>query len=248
MNQRSSHHLKVVVFRADLFDDMPEEEGTPMTDGRRLPETCRDLERMIETSHSWFDGQITCERLVADDEPYPVGCVYENVTRVSAHPYNGTVAVSNHDVVVAKVHDNGSWSSTYDTKWIREMTFEEFRNSEFWDTSMEAFVDGDADASAFDEFDADCDGADGFISFEMERQYTDWLGNHRVAKDHDRFECHADIAGWLTLKCGNRTYDGDARELFDLIGEALAFRNRGIKLDGDMLRVTVPKREPEDEK
>lgn len=125
------------------------------------------------------------------------------------------------------------------------MTFDEFRDSEFWEPAMEAFEGGDCDASAFEEFDAHCDGADGFVSLEMERQYKDWLGNLRVAKEHDRFECHADMAGWLTLKCGKRVYDGDARKLFDLVDEALAFRERGIRLDGDELRVRVP--EPADE-
>lgn len=216
-----------------------------MTDKKQFPETCRDLERMIETSRGWFDGQIAKEQLVPNSEPHPVGCVYENVTRVAAHPYNDTVVVSNHDVVVTKVHGDKSWASTYDTKWSREMTFDEFRASEFWEPAMGAFEGGDADASAFDRFDASCDGADGFVSIEMERQYTDWLGNPRLAKEHDRFECHADMAGWLTLKCGKREYDGDARELFDLVDEALAFRGRGIRLNGGELRVRVP--EPADE-
>ena len=210
-----------------------------MSDAKPQPKTCRDLERMIETSSGWFDGQIAKKQLVPNSEPHPVGCVYENVTRVAAHPYNDTVVVSNHDVVVTKVHDAKSWSSTYDTKWSREMTFDEFRESEFWEPSMEAFKGGDCDASAFDQFDASCDGADGHVSIEMERQYKDWLGNLRVAKEHDRFECHVDMAGWLTLKCGDRVYDGDARELFDLVHEAERFRDAGIKLEYGTLHVAL---------
>lgn len=213
---------------------------------RKEPRTCADFERMVETSSNWFDGKITYENLAKGmPTPYPVGCRYERRIRVHPHAYNGTVMVEEVETVVTKHNGDGSWAAKHVTNWSREMAFDEFRASEFWEPAMAAFADGDADASAFAEYDAHCDGADGFVSIEMERQYTDWLGNPRLAKEHDRFECHADMAGWLTLKCGRREYDGDARELFDLIDEALAFRERGIRLDGGELRVRVP--EPADE-
>lgn len=199
-----------------------------MPDKKQFPENCADLQRMIETSKNGLFGQIKSTTFLSPHEEITIGKTVENITRITAYALADKVSVINEDTIISHIFDKDSYAARHNINWHRTMTFDEFRNSKFWEPTMEAFKDGDCDASAFSDFEASCDGEDGYVSMELELLRKNSFGNLIVDKRHDRFTCHIDRSAWISISCGDKTYDGDARELFKLIEEAQTLRNAGI--------------------
>lgn len=206
------------------------------------PENTRDLARMIETSsQGWFDGAFDYEPVRNKDLPLCEGDVTERVTRISV-PYNSDlVRIQQDETYITKVKSEQSYSASRRTLWTKEMAFEEFAASEWFEKVTSKFADGDADASPFEHITID-EYQDGvYIALECERHYKDWLGNHRLDKKHHKLEVGTYRDGTITIKFGDHAYEGDVYELMELIDTAIELRKCGITLDKNEVRIPLPR-------
>lgn len=110
------------------------------------PRTFEDLWLMRETSKEWFDGQLRYENVRNGADP-EVGAV----DSVSWHvvPSSERVRIIKNTHVISEVSANGhSFSCRVERETVAEYhSMDEFRDSDWWDLTMEKFAGGDADAS-----------------------------------------------------------------------------------------------------
>lgn len=211
------------------------------------PENRADLYRMLQTSKGWFDGQIEYEQVRDPEEDPVVGMVDCESTHVSASPYQGCdVSVYRQRHVVSEVRGPRSCSLRVQRVWTNEMTFDEFRASEWWGPTIEKFADGSCDASEVfvrcDETDEDGGtGPSGYVhvTAQCERHYRDWLGNERLGKGFDSVGLWLHGNGDMGVTVNGETYELGVSELVGLIERARAFEAAGVELDDGRLTVEV---------
>lgn len=216
------------------------------------PENKADLYRMLETSEGWFDGMIeykTVRDMKVDPE---VGMVDSESIHVAANPYQGCdVKVYQEQHVITEVRSGGSLSLTIKQPWAKEMTFAEFRDSEWWGPTITKFAKGSCDASEIfvrcDETDDDGGvGSEGYvhITAQCEKHYRDWLGNTRLAKGFDTVGLWVQGDGEMGVTLNDETYELSVSELVGYIERARAFDEAGVKLEDG--KVTVELHQGED--
>lgn len=210
---------------------------------KKEPENVADLARMIDTSTGWFDGTVSWKDLRCG-KPYEVGMESDESVHVAAREYSDTVEVYLLRNVVSKVRSPSSCSLEGRRAWSKEMSFDEFRASEWWPMAMEKFKDGSCDASeVYVMAESDGEGRNGHVEVtaQCERRYRDFLGNSRTSKDVDK------VVFWL---CGNGdagfSFNGDDYEfsIEDLAGyvkRAREFEDAGVKMEDGMLTVELEK-------
>lgn len=225
-------------------------------DKKTEPENKADLYRMLQTSNGWFDGQITYESMRDTTADPEVGMVDCESTHVSASPYQDCdVMVYREQHVISKVRGRGAYSLDVKRVWAKPMTFEEFKNSEWWEPTITKFKDGSCDASEIfvkcDETSPDEDGGIGsesyvHISAQCERHYRDWLNNSRLAKNFDKVSLWLQGNGDMGFTFNDKTYEFSADELVEYIEKARAFDEAGVTLEDGTVTVKLPQKEDND--
>lgn len=213
--------------------------------GKTEPENRADLYRMLQTSSGWFDGLIESEQIKDPQADYEVGMVSSESTHVSASPYQGCdVMVYRNRDVVAEVRGPKSCTLDVQRVWTEEMTFEEFRASEWWRPTIERFANGSCDASEIfvKSDDSECgvgSGAYAYVTAQCESHYRDWLGNTRLTKGHDEVSLWLQGNGEMGFTLNGKTYELEVSELAEFIEQARAFREAGIALEDGKLTVEL---------
>ena len=230
-----------------------------MSEETMEPRTFEDLWLMRETSKEWFDGQLRYENVRKGADP-EVGMV----DNMSWHvvPFSDRVSVELHTHVIEEVRQNGhSMSLRTKVETLASYdTMEGFRDSEWWDLTMERFAGGDADASWLSTVELDGEevgvgptwvgyGPDVTLSVEVGNQYRDWLGNNRQGKGHDTLDVRVDrMSGELWLKCGEHEVEGTVEEIEAAMSLVERLADLGVVVDDGAITVPLSKREGEAEK
>lgn len=215
--------------------------------GKTEPESKADLYRMLETSNGWFDGLIEYEEIKDPQDDYEVGMVNSESTHVSASPYQECdVMVYRNCDVVAEVRGPKSCTLDVQRVWTKEMTFEEFRASEWWRPTIERFAKGSCDASEIfvrcDEANLDGDiGPDScvYVTAQCEKRYRDFLNNRRLAKGFNKVSLWLQGNGDMGFTLNGKIYEFDVSELAEFIEQARAFREAGITMVDGKLTVEL---------
>ena len=227
-----------------------------MSEETTEPKTFEDLWLMRETSNEWFDGQLRYEDVRKGADP-DVGMV----DSVSWHvvPSSDRVRVIMKTHVISEVRSGGrSLSLRIESKTVDEYrSMEAFRDSEWWDPTMEKFAGGDADASwlrtvELDGEEVDVDpvwigyGPSVTVSMEVGNRYRDWLGNHRQSKGHSTLDIRVDrMSGTLSLYLDGHKVEGTVEEIEAAMTLAERLRGLGVELGDGTITVPLPKSESE---
>ena len=202
------------------------------------PKTIEDLRYMRETSERWFDAKIKHENLRDHSKDYVEGELDSRSVHAYCSKYEGGVRVVEREHYVSDVKGPRSCSLRCEDRTIAVYTFDEFRKSEWWPLTMQAWDGGCTDASVLGiEFEQD----DSYTYTEVRspRRYTDWLGNFRIDKEVDVSSVSIDEDAQLTLRFNGATWDGTMEEAMALLSEAQAFRDAGVKLEDGELTVKM---------
>ena len=211
------------------------------------PENRADLYRMLETSNGWFDGTIESRQLKEPGADYEIGMVDSESTHVSASPYQECdVMVYRQRHVVSELRGPRSCSLDVQRVWTKEMTFDEFKASEWWEPTIKRFAKGSCDASEIyvkcDESNEDGDiGPNSYIhvTAQCEKHYRDWLGNPRLDKGFNIVSLWLQGNGDMGFTLNGETYEFDVSELPGLIEKARAFDEAGVILEDGKLTVEL---------
>lgn len=230
-----------------------------MSEETMEPRTFEDLWLMRETSKEWFDGQLRYENVRNGADP-EVGMVDSMSWHVL--PFQDKVNVELHTHVIEEVRQNG-YSMSLRTKsetLASYDTMEAFRDSEWWDLTMEKFAGGDADASwlrsvELDGEDVEADptwigyGPSVTVSMEVGMQYRDWLGNTRQGKGHETLDVRVErMSGELWLCHDGHEVEGTVEEIEAAMSLVERLRDLGVKVGGESIEVPLPKANGEDDK
>ena len=221
------------------------------------PKTFDDLWLMLETSQEWFDGQLRFENVRNGADP-EVGMVADMSWNVDVSP--GKVKIFKKTYVVSDVQPGGhSFSCRVEMEIVAEYhSMQDFRDSEWWDLTMEKLSWGDTDASWLRTVDIDGDtveiepawigyGPSFTVSMEVGSRHRDWLGNNRQSNGHKTLEMTVDrMSGELFIQCDGHTVEGTVED----IEKAMMFadRLRGIGVEIGDEAITIPLRKGDDER
>lgn len=227
-----------------------------MSDDIDKPKTFEDLWFMCKTSNAWFDGQVRYEgvRKGADPEVGAVDSVSWHVA-----PSSDRVRVRKNTHVICEVRGSRSFSCRIESETVAEYrSMDEFRDSEWWDLTMEKFAGGDADASWLRSVDLDGEeiadeehlwigyGPSTSVEMGVGSQYRDWLGNTRQDKGHSTLSIRVErMSGGLWLRCGDHEVEGTVEEIAEAVALRERLRRLGIEVGDTGIRVPIPNEEDE---
>lgn len=227
-----------------------------MSEETKEPKTFEDLWLMRETSNAWFAGQLSYENVRKGADP-EVGMV----DGVGLHvvPRSDRVQVRRNTHTICEVQGGHSFSCRSEGETVAEYrSMEAFRDSEWWDLTMERLVGGDADASWLRTVELDGEevetdpawigyGPSTSVEMEVGSQYRDWLGNTRQNKGHDTLSIRVErMSGELWLRCGEHEAEGTVEEIAEAMMFADRLRRIGVEVEDES--ITVPLRKGDDER
>lgn len=226
-----------------------------MSEETMEPRTFEDLWLMRETSNEWFNGQLKCVdvRKGADPEVGMVDSVSWHVA-----PSSDRVRVYRNTHVICEVQGSHSFSCRIESKTVDEYrSMEAFRDSKWWDLTMEKFAGGDADASwlrtvELDGEEAEADptwigyGPSTSVEMGVGSQYRDWLGNVRQDKGHDTLSIRVErMSGEMWLRCGDHEVEGTVGEIEAAMTLMERLSDIGVEVGDEAIAVPLPKSESE---
>ena len=228
-----------------------------MSEETTEPKTFEDLWLMRETSNEWFDGKLRYENVRKGADP-EVGMVDSVRWRVVPSPDRVRVIMDTH--VICEVRSGGSsLSFRIKSETVAEYrSMGEFRDSEWWELTMERFGGGDADASWLRTVDLDGEEVDadliwiGYgpstcLDMKVGRQYKDWLGNTRQDKGHDTLSIHVErMSGELLMRCGEHVVEGTVEEIEAVMTLMDRLKSLGVEVGDET--ITVPLGKGDDER
>ena len=216
------------------------------------PQTFEDLWLMRETSREWFDGQLRYEN-VHNGADAEVGMV--NSMSWHVLPLQDRVNVELRTHVIEEVRQNGHsmMLRTKSETLASYDTMEAFRDSEWWDLTMEKFAGGDADASWLRSVELDGEdvcaeptwigyGPSVTVSMEVGRQYRDWLGNTRQGKGHGTLDVRVErMSGDLYLCHDGHVVEGTVEEIEAAMMLTERLADLGVEVGSEYIKVSLPK-------
>ena len=221
-----------------------------MSEEAKEPKTFEDLWLMRKTSNAWFDGQLRYEdvRKGADPEVGAVDSVSWHVA-----PTSDRVRVYRNTHVICEVQGGKSLSLRIESETVAEYrSMEAFRDSEWWDLTMEKLAGGDVDASWLRTVELDgeeiadgepqwvCYGPSTSVEMEVGSQYRDWLGNTRQGKGHDTLSIRVErMSGELWMRCGEHEVEGTVEEIEEAMALVGRLRRLGIEVGHAEIRVPI---------
>lgn len=223
---------------------------------QKEPKTFDDLWLMLKTSREWFDGQLRYEDVLKGAYP-EVGMV----DSVSLHvaPSSDRVRVYRNTHVICDVRGSRSFSCRVESETVAEYgSMQEFRDSEWWDLTMEKLAGGDTDASWLRTVNIDGDtveiepewigyGPSFTVSMEVGNRFRDWLGNNRQGNGHETLEMTVDrMSGELFIQCDGHTVEGTVEDIEKAMMLADRLKSLGVEIGDES--ITVPLRKGDDER
>lgn len=220
-----------------------------MSEETMEPRTFEDLWLMRETSNEWFNGQLKCVdvRKGADPEVGMVDSVSWHVA-----PTSDRVRVVMNTHVICEVQGGNSFYYRVEGETVAEYrSMEAFRDSGWWDLTMEKFAGGDADASWLRTVELDGEEAEAYptwigygpsarVEMGVGSQYRDWLGNVRQDKGHDTLSIRVErMSGELWLRCGDHEVEGTVKEIEEAMTLVERLRRIGVEVGHAKIRVPI---------
>ena len=216
------------------------------------PKNIRDLRLMYDTA-SKVDGIIEYKRLgpkVMSSREYHEGDIIDMQLRVVPSAYYDLVTVVVQRTQVTNLRD-GCYSPKRLTDWSKEYTFEEFKESPFYQMVLDAWGDYSWDTHLMDEHEVfDDDNRWGVYAHVYEHHRT-WLNNWDKTGRIESVDFSLDEDGNIEMglsRNGKREcfYDGDVWTLADIIDEheqmreqLKKLREHGIDLDDGTLSIKL---------
>lgn len=176
------------------------------------------------------------------------------VDGVSLHvvPCSDRVRVYRNTHTICEVQGGNSFSCRAETKTVAEYrSMEAFRDSEWWDLTMEKLAGGDVDASwlrtvELDGEEAEADptwigyGPSAWVEMGVGSQYRDWLGNVRQDRGHDTLSIRVErMSGELWLRCGEHEVEGTVEEIERAVALVGRLRRLGVEVGHAEIRVPI---------
>ena len=227
-----------------------------MSEETMEPRTFEDLWLMRETSNAWFNGQVRYENVRKGADP-EVG-IFDSVSWHVA-VCSDLVRVHRNTHVICEVQGSNSFSCQIKSETVAEYrSIGEFRDSEWWDLTMEKFAGGDADASWLRTVDLDGEEVDadlmwiGYgpstcLDMKVGRQYKDWLDNTRQGKGHDTLSIRVKrMSGELWMRCGEHEVEGTVEEIAGAVALMGRLRRLGVEVGHAEIRVPIAEEGDED--
>lgn len=216
------------------------------------PKTIRDMRLMYETSRR-VDGNIEYKRLsppVMSSRDYHEGDIIAIELRVIPSSYDDVVTVCVQREQVTNLRD-GVYSPRRLTDWSKEYTFEEFKDSPFYQICIEAWGDCWWDTSKMDEHEVfdDCDSWG--VYAHVYEHHRDWLDNWCKTGRVESVDFSLDEDGNVEMgvsRHGKResVYSGDVWTLQQIVDDyeqmlekMKKLKEHGIDLDDGTLSIRL---------
>ena len=217
------------------------------------PKNIRDLRLMYETA-SRVDGIIEYKRLapkVMSSREYHEGDIIGMYLRVVPSNYHDLVTVCVQREQVTNLREDGVYRPKRLTDWSKEYTFQEFKESPFYQMCVETWGDCHWDTHLMDEHEVFDDDTRWGVYAHVYEHHRTWLGNWDKTGRIEAVDFSLDEDGGIEMGVssnGRREcfYDGDVWTLADIIDEheqmqeqLKKLKEHGIDLDDGTLSIKL---------
>lgn len=193
------------------------------------PKSVRDM--------AWADrqrsGSVIVELEKVSNEPSE-GKLSDVAVKVVPDEYKNVVRIKRERSYFDHRSGNSWWSMRVEREPIAELSFEEFRDSEWWGPYIEKTKYQNFDSSWMDSFDVDSDEDHAEINFECpELEKVCWCSSEvpsgRIAK------CRVYVGGdgILYLKFGKENEEASIVEFIEAVRRLREFEMAGVSLDDE---------------
>lgn len=217
---------------------------------RLEPKSVRDLRLMYETTNK-IDGNV-------EYHPWPhewaEGCKLNTQLRVVPQCWwEERVTVIVQTEYATNVRSNGagmSYTPKRECHWQKDYSFAEFRESPFWDMTLDAWCGSwrtKCDTSLMDEHEACDDETKWWVWAHYYRHERDWLNNWRKSGEIGTVNFFVDKDGNVDLDCnGEDVFDGYFEDMCRAIVEherltenMKHLKEHGVDFDSGTLRIRL---------
>lgn len=188
-------------------------------------------------AHEQIAGDVVVEAEKAGNGPEE-GALDGVETIVVALKYDDKITVKKCSMYYDHQHeDSGLWSIRTEVEWSRKMSFEEFRESEWWETYLEKTKVCNFDSSWVGSMTLDGSPDDGYVYTTFlvpEYKKVWWCSSEVPTGDTERYEVIVYDEGRVRLSRGeDQTVELTIDEIMDAIELANSMRENGVSIDDD---------------
>lgn len=216
------------------------------------PQNIRDLRLMYETA-SKYEGIIEYENLmrgVMSSRDYHEGDITSIQLRVVPSSYHDIVTVCVQRVQVTNLRD-GVYSPKRLTDWSKEYTFDEFKESPFYQMCVDAWGNQCWDTSKMDEHEVTDEDTRWYVYAHVYEHHRTWLGNWDKTGRIEAVDFFLDEDGEVEMGLTRNgrhesVYNGDIWTLQQIVDEheqmqeqLKKLKEHGIDLDDGTLSIKL---------
>lgn len=196
---------------------------------KKEPRSVRDM--------AWADRQrsnaVNVEFEKVADEPSE-GKLSDVAVRVIPDERKNVVRINRERSYFDHQSGNGWWSMRVEFEPIAELSFEEFRNSEWWEPYIEKTKYQNFDSSWMDSFDVDADEDHAEINFECPEFKKVWWCSSEVPSGRiAKCRVYVGSDGILYLKVENEGEEANIIEFIEAVRRLREFERAGVSLDDE---------------
>lgn len=193
------------------------------------PESVRDM--------AWADrqrsGAVNVEFDKVADEPSE-GKLSDVAVRVIPNEHKNVVRINRERSYFDHQSGNGWWSMRVEREPIAELSFEEFKDSEWWGPYIEKTKYQNFDSSWMDSFNVDADEDHAEINFECPEFKKVWWCSSEVPSGRiAKCRVYVGSDGILYLKVENEGEEASIVEFIEAVRRLREFEMAGVSLDDD---------------
>lgn len=193
------------------------------------PKSVRDM--------AWADrqrsGAVNVEFDKVADEPSE-GKLSDVAVRVIPDEHKNVVRINRERSYFDHQSGNGWWSMRVECEPIAELSFEEFRDSEWWDPYIEKTKCQNFDSSWMDSFNVDADEDYAEINFECPEFKKVWWCSSEVPSGRiAKCRVYVGSDGILYLKVENEGEEANIIEFIEAVRRLREFEMAGVSLDDE---------------
>lgn len=187
-------------------------------------------------AHEQRSGDVVVETEKAGNDHPEEGALDRVETIVVAFKYDDKITVKKRSMYYDHQHeDSGWWSIRTEVEWSRKMSFEEFRESEWWETYLEKTDGCNFDSSWVGSMTLDGSPDDGYVYTTFlvpEYKNVWWCSSEVPTGDTERYEVIVYDEGLVRLSRGeDHTVELTIDEIMDAIELANSMRENGVSVD-----------------
>lgn len=196
---------------------------------KKEPGSVRDM--------AWADRQrssaVNVEFDKVADEPSE-GKLSDIAVRVIPDEHKNVVRINRERSYFDHQSGNGWWSMRVEREPIAELSFEEFKDSEWWDPYIEKTKYQNFDSSWMDSFNVDADEDHAEINFECPELKKVWWCSSEVPSGRiAKCRVYVGSDGILYLKVENEDEEANIIEFIEAVRRLREFERSGVSLDDE---------------